>query len=43
MTPYTRFDIPLAYWDQHLVLAHTVYLSVPWIHPRIRREMRRRR
>jgi hypothetical protein len=39
---YQRVDIALAYWNGCLVPAHTVYLSVPWIHPRLRRRIDRR-
>jgi hypothetical protein len=47
---YTRFDIPLAVWgrstgDRFVVAilpAHSVFLSVPWIHPRLRRRVYRR-
>ena len=48
---YTRVDIPLAYVGQNTadrfvwtcVPAHTVYCSVPWIHPWLRPKARKQR
>lgn len=50
MNRYLCVEIALAYWSRCVdgrnvvtrVPAHTVYLSVPWVHPRLRRRIYRR-